>query len=431
MRLLGVAAVSAGLLLVPLASAAFFGRAADIPIAGQPLSVVITDVTQDGLPDIVTGNATAPGLSVLPGLVDGRFERRLDFGVGISARTLAAGDFDSDGSVDLALGGKNAVTIFAGLNAGLVRGESYLVESPASLAVADLDSDGNPDLVVGSSTRPVVSILRGRGDMTFGQPADQPVRSPVTSVFVGDLNDDEVPDVAAAGDRVVSTLAGLGDGTFEPYQEVAVPAVLRSVAGDDFDGDGYIDLVAAGGPNQVFVGLNPGDGTFPEFVAYTVGGTPVQIAVGDVDNAGESDLLAVNRGSNDISILRGDGSGAFLPQSRIKVGRIPTAVSVEDLNQDGTFDLAISNRGSRSVTVLLSGANAPQPVVCLVPRVVGRTLAVARRLVTRGHCAVASVRRRYSNRVRRGRVIASKPLPGQRLPEGTPVLLLVSRGHKR
>ena len=40
MRFLAAAVVAAGLLVVPLASAAVFGRAAHIPIAGQPLSVI-------------------------------------------------------------------------------------------------------------------------------------------------------------------------------------------------------------------------------------------------------------------------------------------------------------------------------------------------------------------------------------------------------
>jgi beta-lactam-binding protein with PASTA domain len=81
--------------------------------------------------------------------------------------------------------------------------------------------------------------------------------------------------------------------------------------------------------------------------------------------------------------------------------------------------------------VLLTGADAPQPTVCLVPRVVRRKLAVARELVTRAHCTVPRVQRKYSRRVRRNRVIAQAPVPGARAPEGTPVALVVSRGPRR
>ena len=207
---------------------------------------------------------------------------------------------------------------------------------------------------------------------------------------------------------------------------------LRSVAGDDVDLDGTTDLVVAGRANQVFVGLNDGEGTFAEFNAYTVGGTPAQVAIADVDDDGLPDLLTANRGSDDISILAGQDDGGFRAQSRVRVGRTPTALGIDDLDEDGTYDVVTANRRSRSVTVLLHGVNAPQPVVCLVPRVVRRTLRAAQRIVRQANCSVGGpVRRKYSRRVRRGRVIAQKPVAGQRLPESTQVFLLVSRGPRR
>jgi hypothetical protein len=427
----GAAVVTAGLLVVPLGSAAVFGRAANIPIAGQPLSVLLADATQDGTLDIVTANSASPGITVLPGRANGSFERSLDLAPGTGARALVADDFDDDGAVDLALATGTGVTIFAGSDAGLVRGESYAIDSPAALATSDLDSDGIVDLVVASSTRPAISVLRGRGDGTFDAAVEQAIGRPAASVFTGDLNGDEVPDVAAAGAEGLFALVGLGDGTFEPFQELAAPTGLRSVAGDDLDLDGTIDLVLAGGANQVFVGLNDGEGAFPQLVAYTAGGTPVQVAIADMDDDGVLDLLTANRGSDDISILTGEGGGGFGPQFRVRVGRTPTALGVDDLDENGTNDLVTSNRRSRSVTVLLSGVNAPQPVICLVPRIVRRTLTVAKRLLRQSNCSVGPVRRRYSGRVRRGRVIAQKPVAGLRLPETTRISLLVSRGPRR
>ncbi|HEY3095214.1 MAG TPA: PASTA domain-containing protein [Acidimicrobiia bacterium] len=131
-----------------------------------------------------------------------------------------------------------------------------------------------------------------------------------------------------------------------------------------------------------------------------------------------------------VSILLGLGDGRLRPQVRIKVGRMPAKLAVDDLDGEGTPDLVTVNGGSKSLTVMLNGANAPQPVVCLVPTVARRTLAVARRLVVAAHCTAASVRRKYSTRLRRGRVIAVSPLPGTRLPVNSAVSLLVSRGPK-
>ena len=142
------------------------------------------------------------------------------------------------------------------------------------------------------------------------------------------------------------------------------------------------------------------------------------------------DLETVNRGTNDVSLLLGLGDGSFRRQLRIRVGRTPVQLALEDVDGEGTIDLVTANRGSKSLTVMLNGADARQPIVCLVPRVARRTLAAARRLVTAAKCRLAPVRRKYSKRVRRGRVIAISPAPGTRLVADSPVTLLVSRGPK-
>ena len=89
-------------------------------------SSVIADATQDGTFDIVTANALRPASASLPGRADGKLRaRRLSISRRAaeprSART--PDDFDDDGSSRLsALATGNGVTIFAGVDAGVVRG---------------------------------------------------------------------------------------------------------------------------------------------------------------------------------------------------------------------------------------------------------------------------------------------------------------------
>ncbi len=71
---------------------------------------------------------------------------------------------------------------------------------------------------------------------------------------------------------------------------------------------------------------------------------------------------------------------------------------------------------------------APQPR-CRVPRVVGRTLGTARRLVRRAGCRVGRVRSARSAR-RRGRIVRQSPRAGIRVRRGTRVTLVVSRGRR-
>jgi hypothetical protein len=421
--------VTAGLLFVPLASAATFGRPAEIPLSRAPASVVVTDATQDGGADVVVANASGPVLSLMPGRQDGSFERPIDIGTGPAPRAIVVGDFDNDGGDDIGVAQGNGITLYVGVDASFVRQGTTSVGSPSALAAADLDSDGNLDLVVGSESQALVSVFPGLGDGTFSPAQAYAVRGPASALLAADLNADDVPDVAASGDGV-SILFGEGDGTLRPYVDGGGFTGARALASEDFDADGLADLAIAHGSNLVTVIHNEGDEHFANAASYQVGGTPVALAVADIDGDGTTDIATVNRGTNDVSVLLGISDGRFRPQLRLRVGRTPVQLALEDLDGQGTPDLVTANR-SKSLTVMLSGADAPQPVVCLVPGVARRKLAVAVRLVTAANCKVTRIRRKYSKRVRRGRVISVSPLPRTRLPVESPVTLLVSRGARR
>ena len=68
---------------------------------------------------------------------------------------------------------------------------------------------------------------------------------------------------------------------------------------------------------------------------------------------------------------------------------------------------------------------------CVVARVVGQPLRVARRLITKRRCRVGKITRRPSRVVRKGRVLAQRPKAGRRLPRGSKVSLVVSSGKPR
>ncbi len=68
--------------------------------------------------------------------------------------------------------------------------------------------------------------------------------------------------------------------------------------------------------------------------------------------------------------------------------------------------------------------------VCVVPRLIGKRLRVARRMVGRNRCRVGRVRQAYSRRLRRGVVLGQTPRAGRRLRIGARVQLVVSRGKR-
>lgn len=69
----------------------------------------------------------------------------------------------------------------------------------------------------------------------------------------------------------------------------------------------------------------------------------------------------------------------------------------------------------------------PKRAACTVPKVVGKTLSTARRLIARARCSVGRVRRARSARAR-GRVLGQSPRAGAKRARGARVNLVVSRG---
>ena len=85
---------------------------------------------------------------------------------------------------------------------------------------------------------------------------------------------------------------------------------------------------------------------------------------------------------------------------------------------------AIGNVSSLSRQVTVS----PSP--CVVPKVVGATLKKAKAAITKAHCKTGKVKRAYSKRVKKGRVLRETPKARTRLANGAKVSLVVSRGRK-
>jgi Tol biopolymer transport system component len=69
----------------------------------------------------------------------------------------------------------------------------------------------------------------------------------------------------------------------------------------------------------------------------------------------------------------------------------------------------------------------PPPVRCVVPRVIGMRLAVARKKIGSANCLVGGVRRAHAAKRRAGKVIAQSPKAGSVRPRGAKVSLVVAR----
>jgi hypothetical protein len=90
--------------------------------------------------------------------------------------------------------------------------------------------------------------------------------------------------------------------------------------------------------------------------SYPTGAYPLDVAVADVDDDGNQDVLTANRDGRSISVLMGEGDGTLDPAEEILLDLGATSLALADMNGDGTVDIVASGCEpgctNNSVTIL-------------------------------------------------------------------------------
>ncbi|MBL8207217.1 MAG: VCBS repeat-containing protein [Blastocatellia bacterium] len=290
-----------------------------------------------------------------------------------SPYSVTTGDFNGDGSQDLAVGivgpTSTSLRILLGNGSGGFSPDYYSWVNngsiPPPIAVGDFNGDGKQDLAVADYLSNNVKLLLGNSGILFADAVGFSVGNTPRSLAVGDFNGDGKQDlaVANANSNNVTILLGNGNGGFAPAagSSVSVGNSPSAVAVGDFNGDGKQDLTVANfGGNSVTILLGNGSGGFaPAAGSPVTAAQPTSVRVGDFNGDGKQDLAVANANSNNIAILLGNGSGGFAPAagSPVSMGNSPSAVAVGDFNGDGKQDLAVSNNLSSNVTILSGNGN--------------------------------------------------------------------------
>jgi hypothetical protein len=234
-------------------------------------NLAVGDLDRDGNLDVIATNPSSHSVSMFLGRADGTLEDAVDLPVGITGSSrpysVAIGDFDRDGTDDVAIADVQSRTLVVRLGNGdaTFGPEVPYFEGglpPYILITRDMDLDGNLDLVCANRASDDVSVLLGRGDGDFRKAvvsSTGPGTGPY-SVAVADFNRDGVPDVVTANylASTGSVLLGIGDGAFEaPIDAGATGLVTYGVAAADFNGDGKPDFATGNAAsNDVTVKLS-------------------------------------------------------------------------------------------------------------------------------------------------------------------------------
>jgi FG-GAP-like repeat len=117
MRIQWNTAVIASVLFSAIVSPAqtyIFGRA-DFPVGAGPNSIDVGDFNRDGTIDLAVVNQTDNTVSILLGKPDGTFAPQVTYATGLGPLAIATADFNGDGNLDLAVTNADCVENKAGI----------------------------------------------------------------------------------------------------------------------------------------------------------------------------------------------------------------------------------------------------------------------------------------------------------------------------
>ncbi|KIG18033.1 Transposase [Enhygromyxa salina] len=285
----------------------------------------------------------------------------------VEIQSLAVGDFNGDGKLDIAVAVKDTAFVLLGDGTGSFPLQSELLVPDSDyrgVAAGDLDGDLVDDLVFARESNDSVLIYSSNSEGGGGPWRTYSVGDKPRAIALASLAEGHPLDVVVAnhGDDSISTLFGQGMGLLGTTVEYDVGDEPNDIALVDFDHDTTLDLVVSNyGDASLSVLRGVGDGTFMPEETYPLLEKPTAFVTADLDQDGWLDVAAVLEGLDAVQLLFGEGAGSLHDSWCVAaVGDKPIDAAASDLNKDGAVDLIVANADSRDVGVLFGSSIQPE-----------------------------------------------------------------------
>ncbi|MEM7384877.1 MAG: VCBS repeat-containing protein, partial [Verrucomicrobiota bacterium] len=244
----------------------------------------------------------------------------------------------------------------------------YLDHRPHSMEVGVVETDdplAAPNLITADKRLGTIIIHKAvepsafQDQVAFSNEIHQTIHVPGAPRAIGlrDLNEDGWNDLVVVlrnFDRVL-TYENKG-GHLEPVSEVPVGKSPRELAFGDLDGNSQSDLVVINRRSQdasVLLTSDQGNGFSVLDQIYPVVGEVAALELHDINDDGRSDVLQLHRASGDVSVRLAGSDGRLSSPTYYPMGVLPSGFELKDLNHDGMVDLLAANLGR---TDLVPGA---------------------------------------------------------------------------
>ncbi len=338
-------------------------------VGPDPTGLTVADLNPNRkIADLLVGNAFGDVLVLLgqgngvfsPPVVTGQY---VGLAVGSAAAKVGATFVFVDQSRDRILVQKGAAaqpTVLADRTTGLLL--------PGAPVLADLNGDGIPDLIVPNTGGNNVLVYPGLAGGGFGPAMNDGngffTGTDPVSVTVADVNGDGRPDliVADEGSNDVAILINEPQGTgftFAPARRFAAGGGPVAALYGNFTSDGIGDLlVSDSASNELTLIPGVGDGFFnvSDSTVFPLNESPGPIFAGPFESGAGLDIVALDPGTSDVTLISGLATGAYAQQIISSGGSDPIA-ALPVRGSNGFEDLFVANNGDGTVSLLLGSAD--------------------------------------------------------------------------
>jgi Flp pilus assembly protein TadD len=380
-------------------------EAAESTMTGAELSpgACFLDYDGDGHLDVfVADNGPEGGLGLYRNLGVGKFEdvtRKAGLNPALRGVGCTSGDYDNDGSTDLAISFIGRVMLLHNEKDGTFKDVTATAQIEtdgpnAGLTFIDYDHDGDLDLYVGRFPKDLItqrrsgsdvietrlsaphpasnSMWRNNGDGSFKDVTDSlglAGPQPTFAAVGSDYNNDRAIDLITTGEKTSVIFENPREGTFgihTPWKN-GIPKSSAGIAVLDFDHDGWMDIAFThtGSPGITLWRNNQGKSFDRVPLPETNWARAYGIAAIDYDNDGWVDLVAVGEtkdGKGEVRLFRNLGPDGFKDVTaetgldKIQLAE-PRAIIVGDYDNDGAVDLLITQNHGPAVLLRNEGGS--------------------------------------------------------------------------
>jgi len=221
--------------------------------------------------------------------------------------------------------------------------------------------------------------------------------------------------------------AGSGSGTMTSFPAGIDCGATCSYA---YPNGTIVTLTATPAPGSLFSGWSGGGCTGTARCISTIGGNTSVIATFTL-----TETLTVTKTGDGTGTVTSSPAGIDCGASCSHDYAIGSSVTLTATPAKGSSfgGWGGACTGKAPCPIAMTAARSVNPSFvkdCVVPKLKGKTLNAAKRSLKAHDCAAGTIKRAFSKRVKKGRVISQKPKPRKRLKHGAKVKLTVSKGRK-